>query len=127
MIYRVSLVNHSLALLFNIDDTRGLHLLKLMLEGILCKFFLLLLGPAQVCSPEGQTIGDQNIEHANIQSKPPVKYDGLPGASFAFEKDELAPCHQACQDEVEDSHKTTDLSQEASKVDIMHKKDDEDA
>ena len=86
-----------------------------------------MLGPAQVGAPERQTVGDQNIEHADIQSEPPIVYDGLPGAPFALEKDELTPGHQACQDEVEDSHKTTDLSQKTPKVDIMHKKDDKDA
>ena len=98
-----------------------------MLKGCLCKFLFLLLSPAQVSSPKRETVGNQNIEHADIQGKPPVECDSLRGAPFTLEEDELAPGHQASQDEVEDSHKATDLSQEAPHVDIMHKKDDKDA
>lgn len=97
-----------------------------MLQSFLGKLFLLLLGPAEISAPKGEPICNKHIEQANIESKPPVEYDGLHPAAFTLHEDELAPSHQARQHEVEDTHEAADLAQQAPAVDVVHEEQHED-
>lgn len=113
-------VDHGLSLRFHVNNSCRLHFVEFVLQSFLGKLFLLLLGPAEISAPKGEPICNKHIEQANIESKPPVEYDGLHPAAFTLHEDELAPSHQARQHEVEDTHEAADLAQQAPAVDVVH-------
>ena len=93
-----------------------------MLEGFLGQLFLLLLGPAKVCSPQREAIGNQDVEQADVYGKPPVKDYGGPRTVFALKEDKLYPSHQTRQGKVVDSEKSTDFPQETPAVNVVQEK-----
>jgi len=97
-----------------------------MFEGCLGKFFFLLLRPAEIGSPEGKAVGDEDVEETDVEGEPPVVDHRGAHAALTLEENELHPGHHAGRREVENSHPPADLSQEAPTVDVVEQEEEED-
>ena len=102
------------------------HLVELVLHCLLCDCFFFLLGPAEVCSPQGKTVRNEYIENSNVKSQPPVVDYCNPHASFSSEEDQLCPHHQSDNSEVRNANGHSTLPQQASAVDVVQEQEKED-
>ena len=106
--------------------TFGLHLFPLVLQSLLSELLFFLLRPAEIGTPEGKAVGDENVESADVECEPPVEHHSGAHAALALHENELGPGHQAGEREVENANPPSDLSQETAAADVVHEQQGED-
>ena len=97
----------------------GNKLIELTLHGFRDNFLFFLLCPADVCSPERKTIGDEHVEQADVHGEPIIKKESLGATSITSKEYHLSPDHGASHQEVVSNHTASDSSNQTTTVDVV--------